>query len=86
MEKLNMENPKEYKSNDFYQAVVLKTAGVPLVRLEKSSGRYFIFVFDDPNNIAEKIISQFWSRELKVDAKELIENINEIKTRIHSGI
>ncbi len=86
MEKLNMENSKEYKTNDFYQAVVLKTAGIPLIRLERTSGRFFNFVFTDPNEKAEKIISMFWAKELKVDAKEFVENTSELKTRIHSGI
>ncbi|MCL5409651.1 MAG: DUF5659 domain-containing protein [Patescibacteria group bacterium] len=80
-----MEDLREYKSNDFYQAVVLKTAGVPLIRLEKSTGHFFIFVFDDPNNKAEEIISKFWTKELQVNAKEFVENISEIKSRIHSG-
>jgi len=70
MEKPNMEKPKEYKCNDFYQAVILKTAGVPLIRLEKTTERFFNFVFDDP----------------EVDARDLIESINELKTRIHSGV
>jgi len=81
-----MENTKEYQSNDFYQSVVLKTAGLPLIRLEKSSGRFFIFVFDDPENKAEGIISKFWNKELQVNAKEFVENISEMKSRIHSGI
>ena len=81
-----MENIKEYKSNDFYQAVVLKTIGLPLVRLERTNGRFFTFVFDDPDNQAEEIISKYWNKQLKVDARELVENINELKTRIHSGV
>ncbi len=81
-----MKNIREYKSNDFYQAVVLKTAGVPLIRLEKSSGRFFFFVFDDAENKADEIISLYWNNELKVDAKKFVENINECKTRIYSGM
>ena len=86
MKNLNMEKTREYKCNDFYQAVILKTAGVPLVRLERTTGRFFDFVFDDPEDKAEQIISKYWIKELKVDAKELVENINEMKTRIHSGV
>lgn len=81
-----MENTKEYKTNDLYQAVALKTAGVSLIRLERTSGRFFNFVFTDPNNKAEEILSMFWAKELKVDAKEFVENISELKTRIYSGI
>lgn len=77
---------KEYKSNDLYQAVALKTAGFPLIRLERNSGRFFDFIFDDSENKAEEILTQFWAKKLQVDAKEFVENINEIKARIHSGI
>lgn len=79
-------NNKEYKINDFYQAVVLKTVGFPLLRLEKSTGRFYFFVFDNPLSKAEKVIEQYWKREIKVDAKEFVENINELKTRIHLGV
>jgi len=81
-----MENIKEYKSQDFYQSVILKTVGFPLLRLERTNGRFFTFVFDDSNNKAQETISMYWNKQLKVDARELIENINELKTRIHSGI
>lgn len=80
-----MENIKEFKINDFYQAVILKTVGLPLVRLEKVSGSFVDFVFSDPEFKAEEIIGRYWNREIKVDARSLIENINELKTRIHSG-
>lgn len=86
MEKKRMENIKEYKSQDFYQSVILKTVGFPLLRLERTNGRFFTFVFDDSNNKAQETISMYWNKQLKVDARELIENINELKTRIHSGI
>lgn len=81
-----MENIKEYKSQDFYQSVILKTVGFQLLRLERTNGRFFTFVFDDPNNQVEETISKYWNKQLKVDARELIENINELKTRIHSGV
>lgn len=79
-----MENTKEYKSNDFYQSVVLKTIGFSLLRLEKSSSRFFFFVFADPENRAKEAIEKYWNREITVVARDLIENINELKTRIYS--
>ena len=75
-----------YKCNDFYQAVVIKTAGLPLIRLERVSGRFFNFVFDDPDNKAEEIIAKYWRGEMHVDAKKFVENIDEFKSRIHSGV
>ena len=81
-----MKNSTEYKLNDFYQAVILKVVGFPLLRLERGSSRFFIFVFDDPDNKAQEIIDKYWNREIKVIARDLIECISELKTRIHSGV
>lgn len=80
-----MENFKEYKISDFYQAVVLKTIGFPLLRLEKTNSRFFIFVFDDRDDKAKETINRYWNKEITVIAKELIDTINELKTRIHTG-
>lgn len=80
-----MENSREYKSRDFYQSCVLKTAGIPLTRLEKD-GTQFVFVFEDKENKAEEILRRYWSRKIKLEARDLIENIHELKTRIYSGI
>ena len=77
---------KEFKISDFYQAVILKTAGLPLIRLESEDRRHFVFVFEDPEDQAEPILSRYWNHELQVDARDLIESINELKTRIHSGV
>lgn len=81
-----MENTKEFKLNDFYQAVLLKTVGFPLVRLDRRNGKFVTFVFDDPECKAEEAIGRYWDREITVNARDLIENINELKTRIHSGV
>lgn len=81
-----MKNIKEFKTNDFYQAVILKTVGLPLLRLERRNGKFVTFIFDDPEYQAEVVIGKYWDREVKVVARELIENINELKTRIYSGI
>lgn len=77
---------QEYKLNDFYHAVILKTVGFQLLRLEKSNGRFLIFVFADPSSEAQATIQKYWDRDLKVEPRELIDTINELKTRIHSGI
>lgn len=81
-----MENKKEYHLNDFYQSVVLKTLGLPLIRLERKSGHFVTFVFSDPKNQAEDLLRRYWNREIKVIARDLIENINEFKTRLYSGV
>jgi hypothetical protein len=42
-----------FRINDFYQATILKTVGFPLLRLERSRGKFVTFVFDDPEHKAE---------------------------------
>lgn len=79
-----MENTREVKLNDFYQAVILKTSGLPLLRLEKGVGKFVTFVFDDPEYKAEETLEKYWNKELQLTARDVIENISELKTRIHS--
>lgn len=79
-----MEEMPKFKIHDFYQAAILKTVGLQLERLERGVGKFVDFVFSDPDYKAEETIERYWSRELKVTARDLIETINELKTRIHS--
>lgn len=79
-----MENLNEFKLNDFYQSCILKVLGFPLLRLERGNSRFVIFVFSDPEHKAEETISKYWNREVQVVARNLIETINELKTRIHT--
>ena len=82
-----METSTEYKNTDFYLSCCILAAGLSLKRLEPgSTGTHFIFVFDDPQNRAEQIIADHWNRKLLLSSRDLIESINELKTRIHQGI
>jgi hypothetical protein len=81
-----MENNREFRINDFYQAVILKTVGFPLLRLERGNGKFVTFVFDDPEYKAEEVLEKYWQREIKVIARDLVESINELKSRIYSGV
>jgi len=81
-----MENNREFRINDFYQAVILKTVGFPLLRLERGNGKFVTFVFDDPEYKAEETLRKYWQRKIRIEARSLIETINELKTRIHAGV
>ena len=81
-----MENKSEFRSSDFYQAVILKTVGFSLLRLEKTNGRFMTFVFEDLEHVAQDVLQSYWRREITVNARDLIETINELKTRVHSGV
>lgn len=74
-----------YKSHDFYLSAVCLAAGLNLMRLERDSGKFVVFVFSDPENNASQIISDHWSRKFKIPSRNVIEAINELKTRLHSG-
>jgi len=74
----------EVKLKDFYQAVVLMTLGFPLIWLEKGEQQFVTFVFDDPEFLAEEMLGRYWDGEVQVNAKELISNIKELKTRLHT--
>ncbi len=74
-----------FKSHDFYLSSCLVAAKLPLKRLEKGEGKLVIFVFDDPKHQAEQLISSHWNRTLCLPTRDLIEAINELKTRLYSG-
>ena len=75
---------KTFRLNDFYQSCILKTVGFPLLRLERRPNKFVTFVFHDPLDQASETIEKYWNREVSVVARDLIETINELKTRIHS--
>ena len=73
-----------YKLKDFYVSTVLRALGIPLTQVDKSQS-FCIFTFDITSEKAKKLIDQYWNKELQVDARTLIEAINELKTRIHAS-
>ncbi|MEN8253719.1 MAG: hypothetical protein ABFQ62_05090 [Patescibacteria group bacterium] len=77
-------NYQIFKIKDFYQACVLATAKIPLVDLEPGEGKFLTFVFDDKKFMAEEILGQYWDGQLRLDPKELIRNIHEIRNRMYA--
>ena len=75
-----------FKIKDFYSAIILRSFNIPILRLEKENNRFVTFVFDSPSTVCEQILSDFWDRKLKVEPRRFIENINEIKTRVHETL
>ena len=74
------------KYKDFYLSSILLASGVTLLNLEKTDHGFVFFVFDISSEKAESIISSHWSRTLKLPTRDIIEAINELKTRLKSGI
>lgn len=75
----------QWKSQDFYLSAVCIASGCKLKRLERKSGDLVEFIFEDSPEKCIEIISRYWARNLSLDARALIEAINEIRTRIHSN-
>lgn len=77
---------KPFFTQDFYISCVLKSAGLQLQNLIRNSNGKVTFVFANPNQIAEITIQKHWNKELKIISLDLVEAINQLKTRIHSGV
>ncbi len=77
-------NISEVRLKDFYQACVIKTLGFKLKRLEGGGQKFKVFVFSDPDFMAEEKLGQYWDGLLKVDPKELVSNIKDLKNRLFS--
>ncbi|MBI4038708.1 hypothetical protein HY384_02000 [Candidatus Daviesbacteria bacterium] len=82
----NLQETSLYKNHDFYLSAICLAAGLSLLRLERGQGKFVVFVFSDPQQKAQQIISDHWSHKLKVPSRSIIEAINELKTRLHSGV
>ena len=81
-----MENLREFATKDFYISALLKALGFGLLRLEKTKSKFVVFVFSDPQNKAPELIQRYWNRQIKIEPRTLIEQIHELKSRIHGGI
>lgn len=77
-----MEN--EYTTKDFYLAACLLASGFYLSRLEQSGYRTFSFIFSVSPIQAKAVIANHWNRKLNLPSRDLIEAINELKTRIYA--
>lgn len=74
-----------YKTNDFYITSCLIASGVKLITLEKNSDRFLTFVLDISPISAQSLISDYWNRNLILPCKDVIEAINQLKTRLHGS-
>jgi len=80
------EKLSQWKSKDFYLSCVVRASGASLISLEHGNKDFEIFVFDISTEKAEEIISLHWSRNLKIPTRDLIEAINELRTRLKSRV
>lgn len=80
-----MKDVNSYKTKDFYISAAILAYGIPLLKLETYQNGVYLFVFGTSESSAEQIISSYWNRSLKLSARDFVDAINELKTRIHNG-
>jgi len=73
----------EYKTFDLSCAAALISAGFELVSLNKTNPRKVQFIFNQEDCI-EKVIDDYWTDKLKVNARTFFDNIKMLKNRIYS--
>ncbi len=71
-------NPNEFKTRDLYLAVVLKSSGVPVLRVE-SSGPRSVFVFKQTGRLDE-ISTKFFNKELRLEPWSLFDEWRSLKS------
>jgi|CXWL01.1.fsa_nt_gi hypothetical protein len=83
---MKMENEclPSFRTKDFYHAVVLKALGFELLGLDRSEGKFSIFIFDDSEQKAEESVRKYWERKLQVEPRAMVDSIGELKTRLYS--
>jgi hypothetical protein len=79
-------NSSLWRSNDFYLSACVLASGASLIGLTKGNNNFVTFLFSISKEKAEKIIQNHWDRKLKIPTRDLVEAINELKTRLHSGV
>ncbi len=71
-------NPSEFKTRDLYLAVVLKSSGIPVLRVE-CSGPRAVFVFEE-NNRLDEISTKFFNKELRLEPRGLFDEWRSLKS------
>lgn len=74
----------EYTTKDFYRASLLKALKVPLLRLERGNRDFADFVFQISKGQADSIFTDYWNHNLSIQAKDLIDAINDMKSILYS--
>lgn len=74
----------ELRISDLGEAAALLTFDFELITLEQSPrGIYKLFVFQDKDDGAKNILSQYRNHKLNVDAYKFFMHTKELKRRVH---
>jgi len=75
-----------FTTKDFAQAVVMSALGYEVLELIKGDANFVRFVINIDPDHAREIWDSYWRREIRVDAKEIMDQIHNLKSRIHSQV
>lgn len=75
---MQMYGQGEFKTRDLYLAIVLKSNGIPVLRVEPSGSRA-VFVFEESDRLDE-ISTQFFNRELRLEPRSLFDEWRSLKS------
>lgn len=74
----------ELRSRDIYLSTIFKQAGIPIIRVENSTGKA-IFVFRACKE-TEELTVKYFNDELRVNPKSLFETWKSLKSMAYSAI
>lgn len=83
-------NQKILNVNDYFRSsdlalVVALSLFFPIEAIEKDASGKAYFLFRKDTDGFEKVLKQYWSRELRVEPQTFFNQLKVIKARIYSG-
>jgi hypothetical protein len=81
---MKMSSISKYTTNDFYLASFLLTKGVKIFGLDRNDPRKVNFVFGEMEG-TEKLVEDFLFGKAKVDPKQFVASIRELKQLLYSN-
>lgn len=80
-----MKENMTYQTKDFYIAACILASEFQLLELIPIGSKTFSFVFNISVENAEELIESYWQRKLILPARDYVNALHELKTRIYSG-
>jgi len=81
-----LENPEEYFfTYDLGCAASLVSSGYELLSLDRQNPKKILFIFKRTGD-TDKVVDDYYSDRLRVNARTFFDNIRMLKNRIYSGL
>jgi len=78
-------SPNEFSTPDLYLAAFLMTAGVEMIRTDRTGSNKTFFVFDRSISGVDELRSQYTNNTAKIAAQPFSYNIKSLKALVHTG-